>query len=197
MANKVKYGLSNVYYSVATETLDSETGQYTYTYGTPKALKGAVNLSMEAQGDQSTFRADNVDYFVTSSNNGYEGDLELALVTDDFKIDCLGLETDTNGIVYEKNDAKPKAFALMFQFEGDQNARRHIFYNCIASRPSVASQTTEDTIEPVTDTLSITATARLNDGIVKASTAEGDNTSTQYNTWFTQVYVPTPQASGE
>lgn len=196
MANKVKFGLSNVYYAVATETLNSETGQYEYTYGTPVAVKGAVNLSMEAQGDQSTFRADNVDYYVTSSNNGYEGDLEVALINDQFKIDCLGYSTDANGIVYETNDAKPKAFALMFQFEGDQNARRHIFYNCIASRPSVASQTTDTTIEPVTDTLSLTATARLNDGIVKASTAEGDNTSTQYNQWFTAVYVPTAQ-SGE
>lgn len=194
MANKVKYGLSNVYYSVVTETLDSATGNYTYSYATPVAIKGAVNLSLEAQGEQSTFRADNVDYFVTSSNNGYEGDLEVALIPDSFKTDCLGYKTDANGILYETVDAKPQAFALLFQFEGDDKARRHVMYNCIASRPSVASQTTEETIEPVTDTLSITAIARLSDGIVKASTKLDDNTSTQYNNWFTTVYVPTVEA---
>lgn len=187
MANKVKYGLSNVYYSKLTETLNAETGQYEYTYATPIAIKGAVNLSLEAQGEQSTFRADNLDYFVTSSNNGYEGDLEVALIPDQFKTDCLGYQTDSNGLLYEDVNAKPSPFALLFQFEGDQKARRHCMYNCVASRPSVASQTTEETIEPITDTLPITATARLDNGIVKVSSALDDTTSTTYNQWFTTV----------
>jgi len=191
MSNKVKFGLSNVYYSLVTEALDAQTGQYTYTYATPKPLKGAVSLSLEAQGDTTTFRADNVDYYVTSSNNGYEGDLELALVTDDFKIDCLGYAKDTNDVLYEKADAQPALFALLFQFEGDQNARRHIMYQCKATRPATASQTTAETIEPVTETLTIRATARLNDNLVKASTQLDDTTSAQYTAWFTTVYVPT------
>lgn len=192
MANKVKYGLSNVHYSVAEETLNAETGQYTYTYATPVPIKGGVNLSLEANGEQSTFRADNIDYYVTSSNNGYEGDLEVALIPDQFKIDCLGYKQDSNGVLYEDAYAKPKPFALLFQFEGDQNARRHCMYNCVAGRPSVASQTTEETIEPVTDTLNITATGRLSDGIVKSSTKDGDNTSEQYTGWFSNVYQPVP-----
>ncbi len=189
MSNKVKYGLSNVYYSVYTESLN-EQGQYTYTYATPVAIKGAVNLSLESQGEQTTFRADNVDYFVTSSNNGYQGDLEVALLPDSFKIDVLGYTLDSNKVLVEKADAKPKGFALMFQFEGDANARRHVLYNCKAERPSVASQTTDTTIEPVTDTITITAVARLNDNVVKASTKLDDTTSAQYTGWFTSVYQP-------
>lgn len=188
--NKVKYGLSNVYYSVATETL-STTGTYTYSYATPVPIRGAVNLSLNQNGEQTVFRADNIDYFVTYSNNGYEGDLEVAILPDSFLKDVLGCQTDSNQVLYESTKQTRKSFALLFQFEGDQNARRHVLYNCRASRPNIASQTTDTTIEPVTDTLSLTATGRLNDGVVKASTKLDDHSSTQYNNWFTTVYVVT------
>lgn len=188
--NKVKYGLSHVFYAVRTETLVTSTGQYTYTYATPKALVGAVSLNLDAQGEQTTFRADNVDYYITYSNNGYEGDLELAIVSDDFKKDCLGYVLDSNNLLIEKADAQPAAFALLFQFEGDANARRHVFYNCKATRPATASQTTGTTIEPVTETVNITAKPRLNDKVVKASSKLDDTSTTQYTNWFSTVQVP-------
>ena len=187
--NKVKYGLSNVYYSVTTESLTTG-GDYTYSYATPVPIKGAVNLSLNQNGEQTAFRADNVDYFVTYSNNGYEGDLEVALIPDSFLEDVMGFQKDNNNVLYESTKQTPKAFALLFQFEGDQNARRHVLYNCKASRPRVASQTTDTTIEPVTDTLSLTASPRLNDGVVKASTKLDDTTSAQYTGWFSSVYTP-------
>lgn len=190
MSNKVKYGLSNVYYSKVTETYNAETGTYIYAYATPKAIKGAVNLSLNSNGDTTTFRADNIDYFVTVSNNGYEGDLEIALIPDEFKVDCLGFALDSNDVLTESTDATPSAFALLFQFEGDENARRHVLYNCIASRPAVASQTTDTTIEPITETLSLRATGRLSDGLIKSSTKKDDTTSAQYTGWFANVYVP-------
>lgn len=187
--NKVKYGLSNVYYSVVTESL-STGGVYTYSYATPVAIKGAVNLSLNQSGEQTVFRADNLDYFVTYSNNGYEGDLEVALIPDSFLEDVMQFQKDNNNVLYEVNDKVPKAFALLFQFEGDQNARRHVLYNCKASRPRVASQTTDTTITPVTEILSIKASARLNDGVVKASTKLDDTSSAQYTGWFSSVYTP-------
>lgn len=189
MSNKVKYGLSNVFYSVTTESLTTG-GDYTYSYATPVRIKGAVNLSLNQNGDQTVFRADNVDYFVTYSNNGYEGDLEVALIPDSFLEDVMGFQKDDNNVLFESTKQTPKAFALLFQFEGDQNARRHVLYNCHASRPRVASQTTDTTISPVTETLSIRASARLNDGVVKASTKLDDTSSTQYTNWFSSVYTP-------
>ena len=86
MANKVKYGLKNVYFAKA--TIDPST--QTATYGTPIRWPGAVSLSMDAEGESTKFRADNVDYWVGQSNNGYSGDFESALIPDAFRTEILG-----------------------------------------------------------------------------------------------------------
>lgn len=62
-----------------------------------------------------------------------------------------------------------------------------MLYNCSASRPSIESESKEDTIEPGTETLSIIADPRSN-GLVKART--GDTTDkAAYADWYQKVYV--------
>lgn len=190
MANKVKYGLSSCYYAVLTESTSG------VTYGTPVALPGAVNFNQDQEGETNKFRADNIDFYVSVSNNGYSGDLELALVPDSFLKDVMGETVDaSNGLQIEFADAKPKAFALLMQFEGDAESTRHVFYNCKATRPSVSSKTTEESIEPVTETINITASAvKLTVAgqerpVVKAKC---DSTaSTAYASFFSVVQLPT------
>ncbi len=189
--NKVKYGLKNVFFAIA--EIDEATN--TATYGTPKRWLGGVSLSLEAQGDTTKFRADNIDYWVGASNNGYSGDLESALIPEDFRKDVLGDIEDSNGVLVEDAGAKTVHFALMFQFEGDQNNTRHVMYNCTATRPSVSGQTTEETIEPQTETVTITAVSIHNAGLdkdlVKARVAENEGA---YSTFFDAVYQPTSAA---
>ena len=55
--NKVKFGLKNCHYAKLTETGG------VITYGTPVAIKGAVNLSLDATGDETNFFADDVTAF--------------------------------------------------------------------------------------------------------------------------------------
>lgn len=186
-ANKVKFGLSQLYYAVLTET-DGE-----YSWATPVAIPGAVSISLDPSGETSTFRADNIDYYVTASNNGYEGDLEVARFPDSFRTDVLGeTQTETEKVLIENANTRPKPFALLFQFEGDQSGTRHVLYNCSTTRPAVSSQTTDETIEPVTETVTITASP-LNDGVVKAST-NAETTTAAYNAWYTKVFEPADSA---
>lgn len=182
MANKIKYGLRNVYYAVATEGVGGA-----LTYATPVAIPGAVNLSLGQEGETNPFYADDVVYFQTTSNNGYSGTLEIALVPDSFKKDVLGEQEDTNDLLVEYANVTPKEFALLFEFQGDDKATRHALYRCTVSRPDVNGATKEDSIEPQTETLNISALPRINDELVKASCPYS---SASYATWFGSVVEP-------
>lgn len=187
--NKIKYGLKNVYYAVATIAADGSA-----TYDTPVAFPGAVSLSLDPQGENTPFYADNIVYWVGVANTGYEGDLEIARVIDDFKTDVLGYQTDNKGVLVEDANANAVHFALLFQFEGDVKATRHVMYNCTATRPGASGSTKEDTVEPETESVTITATtiynASYDTDIVKAETNETTDTTT-YSGWFEAVYTPT------
>ena len=183
MANKVQYGLKNVHYASVT------VGTNTVTYGTPVAWSGAVNLSLSAEGDTNDFFADNVKYFTAIANNGYSGDFESAMIPDTFRSDIMGETVATTGakagIYYEDATVQPKAFALLFQFEGDENATKYVLYNCKMARPDIESSTTEDGIEVQTVSGEITASPRAFDSIVKAQCA--NTASSAYTNWFTTV----------
>lgn len=184
--NKVKFGLNNVHYAKITAW--SADGQ-TPTFATPVRLPGAVSLSIDANGEAENFYADNGVYYVINNNSGYEGDLEVALVTTEFATDILGETLDEKGVLVERNDAELAQFALLFEFEGDKNKIRHTLYCCSASRPATESSTTEESTEVKTETLSLKATA-LPTGEVKVKTCESTD-ETIYNDWYKSVYMPT------
>ena len=191
MGNKVKYNLKNVHAAKLTKTEDGK-----YTYATPQPIPGAVSISLDAEGDSSPFYADGIVYFRSTANNGYSGDLEIALIPEWFRTDILKETLDKNGVLIESSKVtEMEKFALLFEFDGDVRCIRHVLYNCTASRPSIESETKEDTIEPGTEKLSLTADPR-EDGLVKSRT--GDSTSeATYNDWYKQVYIPVePTTSG-
>jgi phi13 family phage major tail protein len=185
--NKIRYGIKGCHYAKATIAADGSA-----TYETPVPLPGAVSLALTAEGDTTPFYADNIVYYTSVANNGYSGDLELAKIPDSFLTDCLGYIADTNGVLVEDAGAVTQPFALLFQFEGDANATRHVLYNVTSGRPSVAGQTTDATIEPQTETAAFTAVAihnaSLGKDIVKASASPTQ--ATAYEGWFDAVYQP-------
>lgn len=181
--NKVKFGLKNCHYALA--TMD-ETGKI--TFGTPVAMPGAVSLALDAEGDNDPFYADDSVYYMVSNNNGYSGDFELALIPESFLKDVLKETEDANGVIVENKDVEPEHFALLFEFTGDQRKIRHCMYYCNATRPSIEGDTKEDSTEVKTEKLSLTVSP-LPSGVVKVKT--GTNTSDQvYNDWYKSVYEP-------
>ena len=195
-ANKVKFGLKNVHYALVTETVASDdTGTITSTYGTVKALAGAVSLSMSSSASKSVFRADNSDYYISYGEGGYEGDLEVAKVNEDFLKDVLGFVEDNDKILVESGAAfkTTNYFALTFEFDGDQQATKHCLYKCSASRPNIASQTTGEngSTDPQTETLTITAVPRADaDKYIHLQTQDSTSTAV-IEAWYTAVPVPT------
>ncbi len=189
--NKVKFGLNKVHYAKITAW--SEDG--VPTFATPVRIPGAVSLSIDASGGADNFFADNGVYYVINNNSGYEGELEIALVTTDFATEILGEKLDNNGVLVESNDAELAQFALLFEFEGDKNKIRHVLYCCSASRPATESATTEEETEVKTETLSLKATA-LPDGLVKSKTCENTDETT-YNNWYKSVYIPVTTATAK
>lgn len=192
-SNKVKFGLKNVHYALVTETVATD-GTVTSTYGDLKALAGAVSLSLSSTGSKSVFRADNEDYYVSWGEGGYEGDLEVARVNEDFLKDVLGYTEDDDKILVESSAAFKTVnyFALVFEFDGDQRETKHCLYKCSASRPDIASQTTGENgnIEPQTETLSLTAVPRSDaDKYIHIQTQETTSTAV-VEAWYTAV--PTP-----
>ncbi len=197
---KVFYGLSNVHYALLTESIDPETGVVTTSYGTPKLWPGAVNITLDPSGDPIIFSADNTAYYTIANNQGYEGDFECALIPDDIRTDTLGNKKDEHGVVVETDHDQISYFALMFEFNTDQNPNRYVFYKVsLAQRPSVASETVD-----VTGDLSIKtekvkfkampqASATTIDGVechlVKAFTSQTVD-ATAYNNFYTAVYEP-------
>lgn len=179
--NKIKYGLKNAHY--AKLTVD-ETG--IVTFAKPIPIRGSVSLSLEAQGEISEFSADDIVFYKSAANNGYEGDLEVALLPESFRTDILGETLDGKKVLVENANATQEAFALLFEFAGDEKAIRHVLYNCVATRPAVESKTKEKTIEPVTEKLTISATP-LPDGRIKARTSDTTDTGA-YAGWYDNVY---------
>ena len=155
-------------------------------YDTPIKMPGAVSLSLEQQGELTPFYADGIKYYVATSNGGYQGDLEMAMITDEFREKILGEVKDKNGVLIENSNVEAKEFALGVQIDGDAEPTLFWFYNCTATRPNVEAKTTSDSKEPDVDKISISCAAS-EDGTVRAKTTKESYEKVKTK-WFTEVY---------
>lgn len=186
---KVKFGLSNVHIAKITET------DGTISYAKPIAMPGAVNLTADPEGDTTPFYADNTKYFTSTAKTGYTGSLEIADVPDEFLTNILGQEKDTNGAIIENLNNKESRFALMCEVDGDPSKRRVVFYDCIATRPTIEYSTNEEGVEVKTTTMDLTMSPRSTDGQVKATLQLDESNKNVYNTFFNKVYEKDATAS--
>ena len=154
-------------------------------------MPGSVSISLDTNGEPENFYADGGVYYVINNNCGYDGDLELALIPESFRTDILKENLDSKGVLIENSEVELAAFALLFEFNGDQRHIRHVLYNCSASRPGIGGKTNEDSKEVQTEKLSLKAVSLAN-GMVKAKTGNTTDATT-YADWYKAVYMPTTE----
>lgn len=180
--DKVKFGIKNVHIFPIESMVNGVP-----TYGNVINVPGAVSFSMGAQGDINKFYADNIVYYQSSANNGYEGDLTLALIPEEVYEKIYGQVPDANGVMTENAAVEAKAFAMTFEEDGDQTGTKFVLYNCTATRPTKELNTIEDNKTPVTQALTVSA-APLPSGDVMAMTTSTTPKAVK-NTWHDAVYI--------
>lgn len=179
--DKVKFGIKNVHI-FPIESMVSGVP----TYGNVINVPGAVSFSMGAQGEINKFYADNIVYYQSSANNGYEGDLTLALIPEEVYEKIFGQVPDANGVMTENAAIEAKAFAMTFEEDGDQTGTKFVLYNCTATRPTKELNTIEDNKTPVTQALTVSAVP-LQNGDVMAMTTSTTPEAVK-NNWHNEVY---------
>lgn len=181
MANKVEFGISELHVGTYTVADDG-----TVTMGSPYHQKGAVSFGPEEQSEQNNFYADNIIFWSGYSGGSFEGDLEVAKFSDDFKKKFLGYKAlTTGGLAVVKGAKKPNVY-IAFQVEGDEESRRAILYNCALGAITREYNTIEESKEPATETLAITCMGDPESGVTLASFTADD---AEYELLFTN---PTP-----
>lgn len=182
---RIRYGIKNVYYAVATTGNDE-----TLSYATPVAIPGAKSISLDAQGESVDEYADNVTWWHGDVNSGYTGTLEFedTAASELFINTVLGHATDnTTGVVTEKSSDQQKEFALGFEFTldgGTETGKRIWMLRCKISRPQISGSTKEANVAAQTQTVNLTCMARAVDEKVKTSCVSTDSA---YTNWFSAV----------
>lgn len=186
--NKVHFGLKNVHYALITYTSGVP------SWGTPKAVPGAVSLTLSKESGVTDFYADDVKYYHLAANNGYSGSLEMASFPDEMRQDIWGNTiTSTGKMLVEDAEVDAKEFALMFEIDGDEEAERYCIYRVYADRPDVAGATKSESVEVQTQSCDLTAmpvidptaNSEINGKVYYRTTSE--TPSTTYSSFYSSV----------
>lgn len=150
--NIVTFGLRNVHWSKATQNADGS-----WAFADPVSLPGAQEFSSDLVGSSTQVYADDAVVATLVQNAGRTVTLKLTELTDEFKTEILGYRKLENGNLVEIANAEAVTFALGFELQGDQKARRTWFFLCTCSPVNEATKSKADSVEANSVSLSITA----------------------------------------
>lgn len=185
--SKVLFNLKNCYYAKKTVTVSQ--GVETISWSTPVHIPGAVSIAIAPDGEETTFYADGIKYYVARGQAGYSGNITFAKIPDQMLTDIWGMTEDTAHVLFEKTTDTVANFALLFQIDGDADSELYVLYDCNASRPNINAETNTEQKTPQTQQLDLTAVA-LPDGRIKARTTD-ETTASVRSGWFSAVYQTT------
>lgn len=180
--NKVQFGVCKLHFGTYEV---SDLG--VVTLGTPFHLPGTTSITLDAESEENAFWADNVKYWTGYSDNGYTGEITNALFTDEFKTKFMNYITlDDGGLAQIKGQQNKKVY-MMFESNGDKEARRGILYNVTLGQISREFATTEDSTTPQTATLPFTVNGDNGTGIIRVGYKPAN---AAYDTLFDNPPVP-------
>lgn len=198
-AENPKIGLDNV---VIAQLLTDD-GIHAPTYGTPIALKGAVNATVNPNSSVETDYADNGAFFVTGNRANAEMTLELTNVAPATLALMLGQER-ANGITVEKPLDQAPYFAMGFRVwiggtdaEGNKIFEYFWYAKGKFSVPETGGTTKKDTIDfqHVNLTAQFISTLYQPDGnsgvICTHCRSDIDTTSATISAWFNSPVLET------
>lgn len=179
---KVTYGICQLHYAVISSGV----------YQTPKPMPGGVSLSIDPPTGAKYISSGigNVPYGNTEGE--YSGNLVIASLPLAFLTDIYGYEVNqTNDVIKDKGRSGIVHFALLFQTEIDNGAKRVVFYDCEAGSYSEQIRTTEAGINYTAYTVPIKMRknpAKVLRGYDSDYKAEVFDTNAAYETFFNSVY---------
>lgn len=184
---KVLFNIKKLQLSPITATDDKGTP----TYAEPIRLPGTVSLTLDPEGDTEPFFADGITYYMAGASSSYSGSLENALFNEEVLKQVYNYVVDSNKNIVD-TDQPVKEFGMQFAVDSDEGDVYFTFYRVSSSKPNLNFQTNEDTktINPqsVDITLSTIPTEDGKYNMFKSYAAKG---ATNYDTYFTQISVPT------
>lgn len=179
---KVTYGICKLHYAVISGGV----------YQTPKPIPGGVSLSIDPPSGAKyiTSSIGNVPY--GNVEGEYSGNLVIASLPLAFLSDIYGYNVNLAGdVIKDGGHSGIVHFALMYQTETDNGAKRVVFYDCEAGNYSEQIRTTEAGINYTVYTVPIKMRknpARALRGYDSDYKAEVFDTDEAYETFFNSVY---------
>lgn len=181
--NKFKYGIKNMHIAPITEVDITKADGNAYTYGDWFGVPGAQSTNLTNQFASQSIYADDSEYATLGKNNGYEGDIQVTILPPEFYDKILHCK---NGVLSSES---PAEFAVAFEFDGDINKGRRCLFHCSLTKlPNIVHNTKTDTLSIDSDTISIRAKPRLDDGQI---------IGTAYEDWeiYSKFFDAVPQPS--
>ena len=180
--NKVEFGTSNFHMGLYTIDTNGKA-----KLEAPIHVPGMRALSLEAESEESKFFADDVVYYSDFTDNGFKGDLYMALFPDEFKLKFLNFAELTDGGIAQVKGMPAKNVYFAFEGKGDKERRRHIFFNASLGAIKREHKTIEEGKEIEEESIAITVVGDNGSGIMKISYSEGD---AGYEKVFTAPTIP-------
>lgn len=183
-------GLDKLYVAVATE--DQLTG--IVTYGTPTAIKDAIEANITPSTDTQNVFADDTVAEIISVFSAVEVSFTIADLGSDNYAMLLGKTKDANGVIIDSANDNAPYFAIGFRSKkSDGSYRYQWLYKGKFSAPEEGYATQQGNADFKTQSIAGTFVKR-EDGKwrAKVDSNDADVTPATIASWFNKVYESTP-----